>query len=94
MHKQMRQNTSRNKISKFTIPAVEKAEVLKNKEFSNFLLLPEFVFTSVSGVNGKQFLTAFKTFHECAYNILSLKHNLHDPIKQTTYASHPQVYHQ
>lgn len=92
MHKQMRQNTSRNKVSKCTIAAVEKAKVLKNEELSNFLPLPEFVFISVFGVNGKQFLIASKTLYKCAYNILSLKRNLHDPIKCTAYASHPQVY--
>lgn len=94
MHKQMRQNTSRNKISKFPISAVEKIELLKHKEFPNFLPLPEFVFTSVFGANGTQFLIACKTLYECACNFFSLKHNLHEPIKCTAYASHLQVYRQ
>lgn len=87
----LRWNTSSNTISKFTPPAVEAAEGLKNKEFSDFLSVPELVFTSVCGANGKQFLLACKPHYEYAHNILSLT-QLPRSYKIMACASHPWAY--
>lgn len=64
----------------------ENSRDLKNQEFLNFFLLPEFV-TSVSVFKGKQFLLSHQTLHKCVCNTSSPKLNTCESVKQTDPAS-------
>lgn len=69
----------------------ENSRDLKNKEFLNFLLLPE-LFASVSVFKGKQFLLARQTLHKCVYNTSSPEFNTCESVKQTDSASYSHAY--